>query len=639
MKRCKRDNSKGTFQSVILLAGGILLVGLILSLTMYAVIQKSFYQATSSHEIELMGILETLGSQLVDSKIHTLKRDTEDAARQWETALTGDPAQVEAFLSSLTLSDDQLNYCYQSKEALYCGSQFPGDFVAGLDLSAAWAGESVLFSPDFDQDYSHYILAVAVPVRQGGASAEIAGVLVAQLDGYCLSRWLGELFLPLEFGTAYLVDDTGRHIATAREENYDWITTRYNAQELAKVQDDVSTQTVAKLEKAALEGNTGIDTYVWEGSTNYVAYGPLEETNWGFYVGFYGDLFGAYAQGITAFGSRAAILILIVYSLFICGIIVVVQRSLHEERRYNQMLLSQNKEIEQQALRIAASEERFRIAMQRSRDVILECQLETGELTCFQMDQERKIGKVGDRALAHRLMEGFSMDNESLLRFNGVMETIGHRLTSAECLISGTDQGGQRWYSMSVSAVPNGAQPSTRAVGVFRDVTGEREAELDPLTRLLNKAAMTETVTKAMANNTPTTTSAFLMLDVDHFKQINDKYGHPVGDQVLSAVAEQLQTIFPSPYLTGRFGGDEFSIYCPARAELAELKPRLNTLLQEVGKLQSAAGIPLSISLSAGAVLFHGPARFQTIYQKTDVLLYEAKQAGRNCYRIAEDSE
>lgn len=129
----------------------------------------------------------------------------------------------------------------------------------------------LLFSPDFDEE-GNYILVVAVPVWK---DQEVAGILLEQLDGYCISDWIGDLFLSLDLGTAYIIDGSGRNIATAREENFDWITTRYNSQELVKESDDESTRSVARLEKQALEGKTGIDTYVWEGSTNYVAYGPL----------------------------------------------------------------------------------------------------------------------------------------------------------------------------------------------------------------------------------------------------------------------------------------------------------------------------------------------------------------------------
>lgn len=636
MKVRKPKDSNNTLKFSLLLAGGILLVGAVLSLTLYVAIQKSFFQATVGHETELTRVIEALGCRVIDSKLHALKQDARDSARQVAPSLTGGAEDVEGLLTALPLKDHQYNYCYQTRQALFRGRQFNGDYLADLDLSQAWAGETLLFSPDFDGE-DNYILVVATPVWQGDLSGEIAGILIEQYDGYCLSQWLADLFLPLHFGTSYLIDETGRNIATAREENYDWITTRYNAQELVLTQDDESTRTVAKLEKAALDGKTGLDTYIWEGQTSYVAYGPLQEANWGFFVGFYGELFGNYTQTITEIGTGAAVASLAVFILFSGTIIAVIRRNLTKERRSNQLLLQQKREIEQQALRIAASEERFRIAMQRSQDVILECQLETGQLTCFQMGQERKIGRVGDQAVAHRMVEGFSMDAESLLRFNDVMETIGHRLTSAECLISGTHQEEPRWYSMSVSAVPNGTQPSTRAVGVFRDVTGEREAELDSLTRLRNKAAMTEVVSHAMANNAPDTACAFLMLDVDHFKQINDRYGHPVGDQVLSAVAERLEAAFPLPYWTGRFGGDEFSVYCPARADLAEIKGRLETLSREVAKLQGTEGKPLGITLSVGVSLFQGPASFETIYQKADAMLYAAKQAGRDCYRVSQD--
>lgn len=144
----------------------------------------------------------------------------------------------------------------------------------------------MLFSPDFDED-GNYILVVAAPVWK---DQEVAGILLEQLDGYCISDWIGDLFLALDLGTAYIIDGSGGNIATAREE------------------------------------------------------------------------------------------------------------------------------IQHQALRIAASEERFRMAMQRSRDVILEYQFETGEVTFFYMGRERKSGQVGSRVLRRYLVEEGGMQEDSYER-------------------------------------------------------------------------------------------------------------------------------------------------------------------------------------------------------------------------------
>lgn len=634
MKYEKTDIRKDAVTFSIAIAVIIIIFGASLSYFMYSVIQKSFFKTTVEHEEELMLIMESLGSQLVDCRLQDLKSKTEGTAERYAEALVkGSEDEKIEVLSSIKLGSNRLNYCYQTNNKLYIGEQFNGAFASVLNLSEAWAGETVLFSPDFDAD-GNYILAVAVPVRN--ERQEIEGVLIEQLDGYCISKWISDLFLFLDLGTAYIVDGEGRNIATAREENYDWITTRYNAQELLKESSDEATKSIARLEKYALDGKTGIDTYIWEGSTNHVAYGPLTEADWGFYVGFYGDEFYKYTQKITNISAKAAGVMLIAFMIFSGAIIAVVMRNLNKERKYNEILLQQKTEIEQQAYCIVASEERFRIAMKRSRDIILEYQFETGEITCFYEDKEIKSGCVGDASLKESMIDKYCVDEDSYNRFEEVMRGISKGLTSAECIISCNYGEGRKWYSMSVSAVPNGTQMSTRAVGILRDITGEREAEMDSLTRLLNKSAMTRNVTASMHKNRSETVSAFIMLDVDNFKMVNDQYGHPVGDQVLCAIADSITKCFPESYLISRFGGDEFSIYCQSNADVQELKGRLNQLLKNVKSIQAADHKNPDISLSVGAVIFKGRAKFEEIYKKADELLYIVKEAGRDGYRIIE---
>lgn len=634
MENEKKSRKQGVrFTAVILIT--IIFTGALLSFSMYDMIQKSFFQSSLTHEMELMRIMERLGAQVMDFRLKTLKEEVESIAVQFGEELMSGAKEEEELLSMIEPKQDVLGCYYQTRESLYTDNRYDGDYLAGLDLSKAWAGEILLISPDFDEA-DRYLLTVAAPVWTDSQKSEVAGVLVELLDGYCISNWIGELFLSLDLGTSYIIDGEGRNIATAREENFDWITTRYNAQELAKESDDKVTQSVARLEKKALDGETGIDTYLWGDGTSYVAYGPLTEADWGFCVGFYGNEFEKYTQDITNISIRIAGLMLTGFALFMGVILVVLIRNLNKERRYSRILRQQKSEIEDQALQMAASEERFRIAMQRSRDVILEYQLESGEITCFYGSREVKSGCVGEKELRKRLIEDCSMDEDSYERFEEVMRAIKKGLTSAECFLSGISDHGRKWYKMSFTVIPNGSNPSTRAVGILQDVTSEHEAELDSLTRLLNKSAMTENVRDMMQRNRSETTSAFAMLDIDYFKSINDTHGHPVGDKVLSAIAQILKDIFPEPYLTGRFGGDEFSIYCPSCTDVQELKKRLMQLTQRVKEIAIKDCANLKVTLSIGAVLFSGRAEFEDIYKRADEMLYEVKEAGRDGYRVFE---
>lgn len=613
----------------------IVMTGAIVTYFMYSLIQDSFFKTTITHEMELMQIMEDLGSQLLDSRLDDLKSETENIAEEYsETLIYATDAEIKQTLLRLT-SDNNERMVYMTKDKQFYSSQLHENDLLQIDLTQVWEGNTVIFSPDFNEKGT-YVMAIATPVLTNEQEEAVAGVLIEYVDGYCLSYWMAELFSSLDFGTAYIVDEEGRNIGTAREENYDWITTRYNAQKLAAENDDEAVKSVAQLEKRAINGEVGVDTYEWEGQLSYVAYGPLMETNWGFCVGFYGSKFEAYTREVTAISSRSAGVLLFVFLFFLVVVLIIIIRNLLKERRYNVMLIKQKEEIEQQAIYIAVSEERFRIAMQRSSDIIFEYQLESGEISCFYGDKEIKSGVFGDASLRDRLVEGFSMDEDAFGRFEECLCSISKGLSSAECMISGYAKTEKKWYKMSVTAITSGSLQPNRAVGILRDITGEQEAELDSLTRLYNKSAITEYVKASMQNSPQRNTSAFIMLDIDNFKRINDEYGHPIGDMVLCEVAKKLQTVFPKPCLCGRFGGDEFCVYYPKNSNRLDLENLLSTLskdVKEIGVLNNEAFI---VSISIGAVIIHNITDFEDIYKQADENLYKAKKTGRDKYCVSE---
>jgi diguanylate cyclase (GGDEF)-like protein len=123
---------------------------------------------------------------------------------------------------------------------------------------------------------------------------------------------------------------------------------------------------------------------------------------------------------------------------------------------------------------------------------------------------------------------------------------------------------------------------------------------------------------------------AAIMVDIDHFKQINDRYGHPVGDEVIRVVAERLRETARESDVLGRYGGEEFALVTPETGgEAAGLAERLR---QEVcGEPVPTAAGPLQVTISVGmAYLDRGGVHLRQLLARADAALYEAKQNGRN---------
>lgn len=176
----------------------------------------------------------------------------------------------------------------------------------------------------------------------------------------------------------------------------------------------------------------------------------------------------------------------------------------------------------------------------------------------------------------------------------------------------------------------------------------EHVASTDSKTGLLNAAAWhTEAARELRRAERGRTTAAVLILDLDHFKAVNDDHGHLAGDEVLSAVATALHGEVREHDLVGRFGGEEFVVLLPelggegdGTTELYAIAERIRHRISTLSVAVSAAGGMVTIaglSASVGGARFpdHGPG-VEQVLAAADSALYEAKRDGRNAVRIAE---
>lgn len=170
----------------------------------------------------------------------------------------------------------------------------------------------------------------------------------------------------------------------------------------------------------------------------------------------------------------------------------------------------------------------------------------------------------------------------------------------------------------------------------------ERYAFFDPLTNLYNRRAFYEFMAQQEANMRASKTRAmFLLLDIDRFKQINDKFGHSVGDKVLEQVGLVLQAYLPANSIAARWGGEEFLCYVPCEQwdeafHIAEsLRCAITTLTVE------SQGMMWTVTVSVGVALIDPANGVDTdkAYQHADEALYRAKQAGRNRVELFQDDQ
>ncbi|WP_054143828.1 sensor domain-containing diguanylate cyclase [Bosea sp. AAP35] len=166
-----------------------------------------------------------------------------------------------------------------------------------------------------------------------------------------------------------------------------------------------------------------------------------------------------------------------------------------------------------------------------------------------------------------------------------------------------------------------------------------RLAETDPLTALLNRRSFTEKANAEIgAARDNGSAIALIMVDLDHFKAVNDSYGHPAGDAVIRAFADLLLGVVRSERdLVGRFGGEEFAILLPgANLDCAmRIALRIQNLLAG-RRLPVSETLSLQVSASLGIATCDHPLTFSGLVERADRALYRAKNEGRGCIRIAD---
>lgn len=157
-------------------------------------------------------------------------------------------------------------------------------------------------------------------------------------------------------------------------------------------------------------------------------------------------------------------------------------------------------------------------------------------------------------------------------------------------------------------------------------------ASHDPLTRVFNAGAYYRACDQQIhASQRANQDFAVLFVDLDHFKSINDTYGHAVGDDVLRAVAQTLKSTVRRSDIVGRIGGEEFSVFLP-NTELSGAEQLAETLRLAIESiLMEANGQRIRITASIGVAVKHlEQESMEAIQQHADQAMYEAKRAGRN---------
>ena len=233
--------------------------------------------------------------------------------------------------------------------------------------------------------------------------------------------------------------------------------------------------------------------------------------------------------------------------------------------------------------------------------------------------------------------------------------------------VAGLDPADYYWHEIygSVSSSMDGKE--NRYIGMLRFIDNEKKrildltnkAERDSLTKLYNKLSVEQIINQSIDSDSAAN-HAFLLLDIDHFKIINDSTGHPFGDIILKLFAKLLTETFRTNDVIGRIGGDEFVVFMRDIRDKADVFEKAKRLITEFQKefvfrnltieeknncrlcqsnnCSNVCQIHYSCSIGISFYVADG-SNFYQLYHAADAALYQAKEGGRNqyvCYQKAD---
>lgn len=275
----------------------------------------------------------------------------------------------------------------------------------------------------------------------------------------------------------------------------------------------------------------------------------------------------------------------------------------------------------------------------------------------WQLDKNRRIRSASPRfafALGSepvkvegqsfvRLMAGEGWENGDLPRsLHELAEKLKQRESFSGLLVRVQLEDGLRWWELSGTPLRDEKGSFVGFRGVGSDVTERREsdekiaylARYDTLTGLPNRLMLTEALGEALRYSEQWRSKcAFLMIDLDRFKAVNDSLGHQVGDRLLAKVSQRLQNVMGEHDQCGRLGGDEFAVVIRDAASIQKIEQLSEMIIDALSQPYTVDNHTLFIGASIGSAM--GPrdgTNVETLLRNADLALYRAKDEGGNSH-------
>lgn len=300
--------------------------------------------------------------------------------------------------------------------------------------------------------------------------------------------------------------------------------------------------------------------------------------------------------------------------------------------------ITESKKI-QEALLI--SEKRLQFILSQTQDVVFEYDCKTNEIY-YSDNLEKKYGyKIPVKGFPDSMFASNIIHKDDILPLRNGFQSILHGKEEMSCEYRLKYRNkGYRWVYAQATGLRDDKNNIIKIIGVITDIHDQKqellksreEAALDPLTGLFNRRECIRRIENYIAvNDAP---FAFILIDVDDFKMINDVYGHAKGDEALIRVGVEISSIIRKNDLTARIGGDEFVI-CLMNIPDRQIAINKVELIQDIFGESLRSELGYQINCSIGISFYPDDGNdFETLLEHADIAMYQSKKNGKNQFQI-----
>lgn len=334
--------------------------------------------------------------------------------------------------------------------------------------------------------------------------------------------------------------------------------------------------------------------------------------------------------------SKTYMMVLILMQLFF---VTTYSLYIHKMRKHNKNKLAEEEK------RLILQQRRYQIVIDNSGEMMYEISLNND--TCISTDKIREkfgwdIPRQVDNLDVRKLFEILHVHPEDEeLFYHSTSGLVTNKMAKEIIVRMCKTDGSYIWCKIIYIPLLDENNNMVSIVGKIEDVDEEvrekerleQQSRTDGLTGLMNKLTFEEETMKFLMSNI-TTGSALLFIDMDHFKDVNDRFGHSMGDRAIRDIALKLQVIFANCDLVSRFGGDEFLIFVK-NIPRDTLLDKLAWAVEKLKETYSNGVDTVNLSASIGvAYCMADKVAYSTLLEAADNSLYAAKELGRCRYII-----